>query len=120
MTDEITISVANIILGVLLSMGTGFVINWLFHKSRFSEMRREIDSLNNQRSMPVNQTVNINQNEFMEVEKEKGTVHYGTKYGTLSVRMGENEETQQDIVSWLARNDLIAPLAENHTGKASR
>ena len=48
---------------------------------------------------------------------EKGIVHFGTKYGSLSVRMGDHEKTQEDIIAWLSKHHLVAPLDQKTAKK---
>lgn len=40
----------------------------------------------------------------------EGVVHFGTRLGPMSVRMVQNDDTQNDINAWLRKHDLQAPV----------
>ena len=43
-------------------------------------------------------------------DRKKGVVYFGTKFGTFSVRMVQNDDTCDDIINWLRKNELLEPV----------
>ena len=135
MTDDaifrdITLTLAGVIGGGLV----GLLISWLFHKSQFKDLRQKILSLEDGRSQNIEVSPSVNVNPSINVTMtgadasritgdgqavegiigrfDANVVHFGTRYGPISVRLDSAEETQIDLVKWLQRNNLLAPLED--------
>ena len=133
MTDDSLFRDITLTLGGILFGGVGgLLISWLFHKVQFRELREKVAKLESDsgRSTEANPSVNINPSFNVTMTGEDASriagsgqpvegvigrssdnvVHFGTRHGPISVRLGSAEETQADLVTWLHRNGLLAPL----------
>lgn len=136
MTDDSLFRDITLALGGIICGGAGgLLISWLLHKAQFRELREKIAKLesdgrgNAETNLPV--SINPSFNFTMTGEDASriagsgqsvegvigqfndNVVRFGTRYGQISVRLGSAEETQVDLVTWLHRNGLLAPLGDD-------
>ena len=132
---DITLTLGGIICG---GVG-GLLISWLFHKVQFRELREKIAKLesDNGRNPETHPSVSISPSFQVTMTGEDAsriagsgqpvegvigrsndnTIRFGTRYGPISVRLGDAKETQVDLVTWLHRNRLLAPLDDVNSDK---
>ena len=114
--------------GLLLSLGVGALIGWLFHKKKYleinarqaeqnAEIRRLRDELRGQlRSQLEGQiTNNVNVNVHVRdsqagtptaYDPADGQMFFGTKHGDLRVRFHDADTIIEDIDAWLNEHGL--------------
>ena len=114
--------------GVLVGAGGVMVATWLVWEV-VAFRKRDVKAVESQKEIPtINNVnnVNINLDEIVRQltgkptqgivareDAENAAIHIGTTMGPMTVRLWAEDKTMADIIGWLQRKEMLAPLEGN-------